>query len=100
LFIVNSEFRIPTPLPFPLMDKLGIALFYDGGNVYERIGFHDFTENYTNTVGIGLRYATPLGPVRVDFGHNLNPDTGIQANVNPKPPIKANQWFITLGQAF
>jgi outer membrane protein assembly factor BamA len=100
LFIVNSEFRIPTPLPLPLMDKLGIALFYDGGNVYERIGFHDFAANYTNTVGIGLRYATPLGPVRIDLGRNLNPEAGIQANLNPPPTIKAKQWFITLGQAF
>ena len=100
MFIVNSEFRIPMPLPFPLMDKLGTALFYDGGNVFERIGFHDFGANYSNTFGVGLRYATPLGPVRIDFGRNLNPHAGIQANLNPPPPVSTWQWFVTLGQAF
>jgi outer membrane protein insertion porin family len=86
LFIVNSEFRIPVPLK----KGLGIAAFYDGGNVFEHIGFRDFGSNYTNTIGIGLRYATPVGPVRVDIGHNLNPLSG----------IKSTQIFITLGQAF
>jgi len=46
--------------------------------------------NYSNTVGIGLRYATPIGPVRIDFGRNLNPVPGL----NP------TQYFITVGQAF
>ena len=86
LFIVNSEFRIPVPLK----KGLGIAAFYDGGNVFEHIGFRDFGSGYTNTLGIGLRYSTPLGPVRVDIGHNLN----------ALPGIKATQIFITLGQAF
>jgi outer membrane protein insertion porin family len=86
LFIVNSEFRIPVPLK----KGLGIAAFYDGGNVFEHVGFRDFGANYTNTVGLGLRYATPVGPVRVDLGHNLNPISG----------IKSTQFFITLGQAF
>ena len=86
LFIINSEFRIPVPIK----KGLGIAAFYDGGNVFQHIGFRDFGSSYTNTIGIGLRYATPVGPVRIDIGHNLNPLSG----------IKATQIFITLGQAF
>jgi outer membrane protein assembly factor BamA len=86
LFIVNTEFRIPVPLK----KGLGVAVFYDGGNVFEHLGFRDFGGNYTNTVGLGLRYATPIGPVRFDVGHNLN----------PVPGIKSTQFFITLGQAF
>jgi outer membrane protein insertion porin family len=86
LFILNSEFRIPVPLK----KGLGVVAFYDGGNVFEHVGFSDFRNNYTNTVGLGLRYATPIGPVRIDVGHNLNPLAG----------IKATQIFITLGQAF
>jgi len=85
LFIVNSEFRIPVPLK----KGLGIAAFYDGGNVFSHVGFSDFS-SYTSSVGIGLRYATPVGPVRVDVGHNLNGLSG----------IKSTQFFITLGQAF
>jgi outer membrane protein insertion porin family len=83
LFIVNSEFRIPVPLK----KGLGIVGFYDGGNVFQHVGFHG---QYTNTIGTGLRYATPVGPIRIDIGHNLN----------APPGIKSTQFFITLGQAF
>ena len=86
LFILNSEFRIPVPLK----KGLGVVAFYDGGNVFEHVGFSDFRNNYSNTVGLGVRYATPIGPVRIDVGRNLNPIAG----------IKATQIFITLGQAF
>jgi len=72
------------------MKALGRVIFYDGGNVYSAISIPNFVDNYTNTVGLGLRYATPIGPVRFDIGHNLNPATG----------IKSTQYFITLGQAF
>ncbi len=87
LAIANSEFRIPTPWIYP---NLGVALFYDGGNVFNHIGFHHLGANWTNSVGFGLRYETPVGPIRIDFGHNLNPPRG----------IKATQIFITFGQAF
>jgi outer membrane protein insertion porin family len=86
LFIVNSELRIPVPIK----KNLGIAVFYDGGNVYQHVGFHNFLSDFSNTVGGGLRYATPVGPVRIDIGHNLNSLAG----------IKATQIFVTLGQAF
>jgi outer membrane translocation and assembly module TamA len=72
------------------MKNLGGVVFYDGGNVYSAISFRNFMDNYTNTFGLGLRYATPIGPVRFDIGHNINPVTG----------IKSTQYFITLGQAF
>jgi outer membrane protein assembly factor BamA len=83
LFIWNSEFRIPVPI----MKGLGVVAFYDGGNVFTKIGFHG---QYTNTIGIGARYATPVGPIRIDVGHNLN----------SPPGIKSTQVFVTLGQAF
>jgi outer membrane protein assembly factor BamA len=86
LFIFNSELRYP----IPIMNNLGGVVFYDGGNVYRRINFRDFVDHYTNTVGVGLRYNTPIGPVRFDIGRNLN----------PVPGISKTQFFITLGQAF
>ena len=64
--------------------------FYDGGNVFDSIGFKDFAHRYSNSVGLGFRYRTPVGPIRFDVGHNLSPVAG----------IKATQYFITLGQAF
>src|SRR5262249_38992137 len=86
LLILNSEFRFP----LPIKKGLAFATFYDGGNVFDRIGFKNFMSQYSNSVGVGLRYATPVGPIRIDLGHNLN----------PLPGIKATQIFITLGQAF
>jgi outer membrane protein insertion porin family len=74
----------------PIKKGLGVVAFYDGGNVFPNVGFRDFAANYTNTIGVGVRYKTPVGPVRVDIGHNLN----------ALPGIKATQIFITLGQAF
>jgi outer membrane protein assembly factor BamA len=86
LFILNSEARFP----LGITKALGGVVFYDGGNVYSAINFNNFVNNYSNTVGIGLRYATPIGPVRIDVGRNLNPVPGI----NPL------QYYITIGQAF
>jgi outer membrane protein insertion porin family len=86
LLLINSEVRIP----LPFKKGLGIVPFYDGGNVFPSVGFHDFTSLYSNNVGIGLRYATPVGPIRIDIGRNLNPIAG----------INATQYFITIGQAF
>ena len=86
LFILNSEARFP----LGIMKALGGVVFYDGGNVDTAINLHNFVDNYTNTIGLGLRYATPIGPVRFDVGKN----------VNPVPGIKSIQYYITLGQAF
>jgi outer membrane protein assembly factor BamA len=86
LFILNSELRIPSHM----MKNLSFATFYDGGNAFSRVSFGTLTRQYTNSVGLGLRYTTPVGPVRFDVGHNLS----------PIPGISATQIFITLGQAF
>jgi len=90
LFILNSELRFPLHIPIDSLKPLGAVLFYDGGNVFSRINLSQFGNNYTNTVGIGLRYGTPIGPIRIDVGHNLN----------PVPGIGSTQYFITLGQSF
>ena len=86
LFIFNSELRFP----LGIKEGLGAAVFYDGGNVYRAINISHFLEDYTNTIGFGLRYRTPVGPIRIDIGRNLN----------PVPGVKATQFYITLGQAF
>ena len=86
LLVFNAEARIPVPIK----KGLSIVPFYDGGNIFPRIGFHDFTSLYSNNVGIGLRYSTPVGPVRIDVGHNLN----------PVPGVSSTQYFISIGQAF
>ncbi len=37
-----------------------------------RTGTCDFND-FSHTIGVGARYHTPIGPVRLDFGYNLNP---------------------------
>src|SRR5262249_19899740 len=86
LFILNSELRFP----MGIKKGLGGVFFYDGGNVYRTINFNDFLRNYTHTIGFGLRYTTPIGPIRIDVGHNLT----------PVPGISPTQYYITIGQAF
>jgi outer membrane protein assembly factor BamA len=86
LFVVNSELRFP----IPLKEGLGAVVFYDGGNVYSRINLSELARNYTSSVGMGLRYQTPVGPVRFDIGHLVNRING----------IGSVQFFVTLGQAF
>jgi len=91
LLILNTELRIPAPIDLPIVHKnLGFAVFYDGGNVFQSVGFRNFGAQYTNSIGAGLRYSTPVGPIRIDIGHNLN----------AAPGLKSTQIFVTLGQAF
>lgn len=81
LLIFNQELHFPMKLPF-VGNRLGGTLFYDGGNVYTDTGHISFSwkapsltdlNYFSHTIGFGLRYPTPVGPVRIDFGYQLNP---------------------------
>jgi outer membrane protein insertion porin family len=91
LVILNEELRFPLGVSMPLLGgPLGGVAFYDGGNVYTKVGLGNVFADLTHTVGFGLRYKTPVGPVRIDIGHLLN----------APPGVKSLQFFVTLGQAF
>ena len=96
LFLNNFELRLPpTNLPF-VQDNLSFAIFEDAGNVFTngqdmlnnllrwhqknpQLCLQPSTANQcdysyvSHAVGVGVRYKTPIGPVRFDFGYNLNP---------------------------
>ncbi len=66
---------------------------------------------FTHDIGVGLRYHTPIGPIRLDFSYNLNPPIypviityGTQSNGQPIQPYVGNaghfNFFFSIGQAF
>ena len=86
-----------TELRFPLVGKIGAVLFVDGGNVW--LNPRDFNLNdMVYDAGPGLRYNTPIGPVRLDVGWQLNTIPGLLVNgEQQKRPLRIH---FSIGQAF
>jgi outer membrane protein assembly complex protein YaeT len=87
----SSEVRLP------LTGKFGAVVFADFGNVWsEPWDFNPGDLRYA--VGPGLRYLTPIGPARVDFGYQLNPIPNLRVNGEPE----RRHWRVhfSIGQAF
>ena len=87
----SSEMRVP------LSEKFGIAAFVDFGNVW-RESWHLDLGDLRYAVGPGLRYQTPIGPVRFDVGYQLNPIEGLL--VNGEPQARPLRIHFSIGQAF
>jgi outer membrane protein insertion porin family len=66
LVIANAELR------FPVWGAFGGVLFVDAGNVFARFTDLDLGRIKAST-GAGVRYRSPIGPIRVDVGLKLNP---------------------------
>ncbi|RPI48986.1 MAG: FtsQ-type POTRA domain-containing protein, partial [Acidobacteria bacterium] len=88
LVVLNAELRIP------VRGGLGAVAFVDGGNVFSTVDEIDFSE-LRGAVGFGLRYRSPVGPIRVDLGFKL--DRRTLANGQLERPTALH---ISLGQAF
>ncbi|HXI14021.1 MAG TPA: outer membrane protein assembly factor BamA [Thermoanaerobaculia bacterium] len=65
LLLLSAEYR------FPIFGSLSGGLFVDAGNVWRRIGDVAFDE-LRYGVGAGIRYLTPVGPIRIDYGYKLD----------------------------
>jgi outer membrane protein assembly factor BamA len=96
LTIGNVEYRVP--IKKISIGELGTAVFYDTGNVFEKPSNFSFTD-FTHSAGAGLRYQTPLGPVRLDVGFNLHPRVRLNADGVPERENRMKIFF-TLGHAF
>ncbi|MFH0821676.1 MAG: outer membrane protein assembly factor BamA, partial [Pseudomonadota bacterium] len=59
---------------FPVIESLGIrgVVFYDAGNVYREDETFDVM-SFRTDAGAGLRWNSPLGPLRIEWGYNLDP---------------------------
>jgi outer membrane protein assembly factor BamA len=67
ILLANLEVRVAAPV-FP--DRLRLAAFVDVGQVYERQNELFSLRAMRVTPGVGMRFTTPLGPVRVDVAYN------------------------------
>jgi outer membrane protein insertion porin family len=123
LFVNNLEIRTP-PVPLPFVgDNLGFVFFHDMGNVFASasqiasgmLRFHqpsiaacsspnskvlcNFSYN-PQAVGMGLRYQTPVGPVRLDLGYNFNPTRYPIQEQDRVETLRHINIFFSIGQTF
>lgn len=118
-----------TELRFPLLgENIGGVLFHDAGNVYSSLSNVSFAVHQRNVrdfdymvhaAGFGIRYRTPIGPLRVDMAYSINPPRffGFKGTLpelidaGPEPctahPEKCTvqrishfQFFFSIGQTF
>jgi translocation and assembly module TamA len=89
---LSLEARAPVGTLFGL--DFGGAVFLDGGDVTERLDEVDVGHLHWAT-GVGLRVATPIGPVRLDVGYRLN-------RTGPAEPQPGRHFafHLSLGEAF
>lgn len=64
LVLANVEYR------FPVFGAIGGTVFFDSGNVWR--DWRDVDSRFRNGVGVGVRYSSPIGPLRVDLGYKLD----------------------------
>jgi len=119
LFFNNTELR------FPLYGaNINGVLFEDAGNIYSSLGSISFRVDQRNqedfdymvhAVGFGIRYRTPIGPLRLDLAYSINPPryNGFPGNYAQLvqcsvagtcqaslQSISHFQFFFSIGQAF
>lgn len=93
----HSFANFSTEVRVPLFGNLGGVLFFDAGNVWsDPWGFDANDLRYD--VGPGIRYNTPIGPIRADLGYQLNPIPGLLVNGKPEP--RRFRFHFSIGQAF
>jgi outer membrane protein insertion porin family len=81
----NIEFR------FPFYKNFGGTIFQDFGILVEDSWAEIKGNKLLAATGLGLRYNTPIGPLRLDIGWKWK---------RQKPEDSSFAWFLTLGNAF
>lgn len=83
--IYNFEFQ------FPLIKEQGVIglVFTDLGNVYQSKENMSFSE-LRKSAGLGVRWYSPMGPLRLEWGKNLD----------PRPGEASSKWEFSVGTLF
>ena len=71
-------------------ESLGLVAFYDFGNVYSN-PVPQFDHKQLQSAGLGLRYHTPVGPLRLDIAFPFNPRRHLDNSF---------QLYFSIGQSF
>ena len=92
VFVGNAEYR------FPLFGTVGGALFVDAGNTFADTAITISDLRYG--IGGGIRYLSPVGPLRLDFGYKLKRQIiGFDENKRPNYE-RPYSFFFTVGYPF
>jgi len=68
---------------YSIAEKWRIATFVDQGNSFNKLEL----PNLNNGVGVGVRWVSPVGPIRVDLAHAMNDDGGIRLHFSMGPEL-------------
>lgn len=85
-----------------MIKGFGMAFFFDGGHVSLSPEAFDWN-SFQYAAGMGFRYRSPIGPLRLDVGYKLNPtdqDLGIFGNEQISPRLGRFAIHLSIGQAF
>ncbi|MBI4596080.1 MAG: outer membrane protein assembly factor BamA [Candidatus Tectomicrobia bacterium] len=85
----NSLLESSLEIRFPIWNKIHGVVFADAGSLTRELLNYPLND-LKYAVGLGLRYQTIIGPVRIDVGHALNPEI----------PIDKYRLHLSIGQAF
>ena len=92
MFIVNTELRVR------LTATLGLVTFLDAGNVYDEV--QNFRlRRIRSGAGFGIRYSSPVGPIRVDLGFKLG-ERYFFGDETSRTQEPLTALHISIGQAF
>jgi outer membrane protein assembly factor BamA len=86
LLVMNVEFRFPLP---GVSNKLSGAIFVDAGRLRDRTTDLQEATGLRITPGVGIRLASPLGPIRLDIAFNpYPPDASVQDYLEEDSELK------------
>ena len=84
VLILNGELRVP------VWRQVGAAFFVDGGNVWDRVTNVELSQ-VRGTYGFGLRYQSPVGPIRFDIGFKMDRKI-VGGELEPRPPVRSESY--------